>query len=283
VLVGDVVHDAADLLGTTDVDTSSVLALLQRWPDVHEALARAAATGSRREGRPLADVELLAPILYPRSVYCAGANYWDHLEEMDGSVDRGNRAAEPWFFLKTAAPSIVADGATVRIPARSEQLDWEAELAVVIGQVARDVAVERAGEVIAGYTIMNDLSCRDLMTRGDRPPAMTYDWIGQKCFDGAAPLGPWITPAAYVEDRHDLDVRLWVNDVLKQSSNTSQLIHDVDEQIAWLSSQITLLPGDVIATGTPAGVGLPRGEFLQAGDTVRIEIERCGTLTTDFA
>ena len=104
------------------------------------------------------------------------------------------------------------------------------------------------------------------------------DWVGQKCFEDAAPMGPWLTPAAYISDPHNLAIKLWVNGVLKQNSNTSRLVHNIAEQIAYLSRHITLNPGDVIATGTPAGVGMPRGEFLKAGDEVRIEIDSCGEL-----
>ena len=283
VLVDGRVYPAATLLEDTGVDASSTLALLQSWPKAHRALVRAARNVTPAEGTPLGRARLLAPILYPQAIFCAGANYWDHLEEMDGAVDRASRAQDPWFFVKTSAHSVVGAGAPVHVPAKTRQLDWEAELAVVIGRPARDVTAQRAATVIAGYTIINDLSARDLMRRTDRPPAMTFDWIGQKCFDGSAPMGPWITPAAFIDDCHELAVRLWVNDALKQDSNTSQLIHNVYEQIEWLSRQITLLPGDVIATGTPAGVGMPRGEFLAPGDVVRIEIESCGELTTPIA
>lgn len=279
VLVEGRVFSAESLVSDSTVDTSSVLSLLQNWPQADRALASAARAASAEDGIPLEQIHLLAPILYPRAIFCAGANYWDHLEEMEGTVDRAHRAKDPWFFLKTAAHSIVPDRVPVRGPTASHQLDWEAELGVVIGRSARDVAAADAAGVIAGYTIVNDLSARDLMTRSDRPPAMMYDWIGQKCFDGAAPMGPWITPATYVEDCHNLTVKLWVNDVLKQNSNTNQLIHNVYEQVEWLSHQLTLLPGDVIATGTPAGVGMPRGDFLKTGDVMRIEIEGCGTLT----
>ena len=147
-----------------------------------------------------------------------------------------------------------------------------------MGKMARNLPVDRALDAIAGYTIVNDLSARDLMVRKDRPPVMAYDWIGQKCFDDASPMGPWITPAAFIKDAGNLSIKLWVNGVLKQNSNTNQLIHSIAEQISWLSEQLTLRPGDVIATGTPAGVGMPRGEFLKKGDVVKIEIEGCGTL-----
>ena len=104
------------------------------------------------------------------------------------------------------------------------------------------------------------------------------DWVGQKCFEDGAPMGPWLTPAAHVQDPNNLAVKLWVNGVLKQNSNTSRLVHGIAEQIVYLSKHFTLFPGDIIATGTPAGVGMPRGEFLKVGDEVKIEIDGCGTL-----
>jgi 2-keto-4-pentenoate hydratase/2-oxohepta-3-ene-1,7-dioic acid hydratase in catechol pathway len=288
VLVAQEVYPAAALLGDTAAvaDTSSVLSLLEEWETTHRALVRAVRQLGSVPGRPLSEVSLLAPVLYPRAVFCAGANYWDHAEEMaraqGQALDRTQRATDPWFFMKTSAHSIVGTGAPVKLPEKSRRLDWEAELGVVIGRRAHEIPVERAIEVIAGYTIVNDLSARDLMTRPDRPVAMLYDWVGQKCFDGAAPMGPWITPAAFVKDCGNLSIKLWVNDTVKQSSNTRQLIHSVAEQICWLSHQVTLLPGDVIATGTPAGVGMARGEYLERGDQVRIEIECCGELITSI-
>ena len=283
-LVRDRIYRAESVLRRTNLDASSVLSLLETWPETHRILLEVVGDLRPDDGAPLDRAVLLAPILYPRGVFCAGANYWDHLEEMartqnEPPVDRSRRAQEPWFFLKTAAHSIVGDGAPVKMPRKTVKLDWEAELGVVVGRRAWEVTAERAVDVIAGFTIVNDLSARDLMTRGDRPPAMTYDWVGQKCFDGSAPMGPWITPAPFIENCHNLDVRLWVNGALKQSSSTSQLIHNVYEQIEWLSHQLTLLPGDVIATGTPAGVGMPSGNYLKKGDVVKIEIEKCGELT----
>ena len=279
VLVSGRVYPAELILKDAGVDASSVLSLLESWSSVHRHLSSAAERLPPERGAPLADVSLLAPILYPRGIFCAGANYWDHAEEMSGASDRSQRPNNPWFFLKTSAHSVVGDRARVRLPMTTRQLDWEAELAVVIGKRAQNVPAERAVDVIAGYTILNDLSARDLMVRADRPAAMTFDWIGQKCFDGAAPMGPWITPAAFVQDCHQLAVNLWVNGTLKQSANTNQLIHSVYEQIEWLTRHLTLLPGDVIATGTPAGVGAPRGDFLGKGDVVTIDLESCGRLT----
>ena len=282
VLVGGYVYPAAKLLKGSGVDASSVLAILQGWTKAHRALSKAASKVKLKDGKPLAKVKLLAPILYPAALFCAGANYWDHMEEMarvkGDTIDRSKRPREPWFFLKTSAHSIIGPGAPAHLPANSQQVDWEAELGVVIGKPARNVSVAKAMDYVAGYTIVHDLSARDLMKRTDRAPVMTFDWVGQKCFDDAAPMGPWIVPASAIKDVGNLTVKLWVNGVLKQNSNTNQLIHNVPEQVAYLSEHVTLKPGDVIATGTPAGVGMPRGEFLKKGDVVKIEIEGCGTL-----
>src|SRR5262245_4885565 len=286
VLVGGHIVPAASLLrGGDGIDTSSVLGLLRNWdvahPRLHDAAAKALPPG---EGIPLAQAKLLAPILYPGALFCAGANYWDHLEEMaeiakrvTGKAPSMTKAKDPYFFMKTTAGSIIGTRTAARLPPFSQQVDWEAELGVVIARPTRNISEERALEAVAGYLIVNDLSARDLMKREGSPFGM--DWIGQKCFEDAAPMGPWLTPAAYVPDPNNLAIKLWVNGALKQNSNTGRLVHDVAEQIAYLSRRIALQPGDVIATGTPAGVGMPRNEFLKAGDEVRIAIDGYGELT----
>jgi 2-keto-4-pentenoate hydratase/2-oxohepta-3-ene-1,7-dioic acid hydratase in catechol pathway len=195
-----------------------------------------------------------------------------------GTEPATTKPDEPWFFIKTAAHSIVGPGAPVRLPKVARQIDWEVELGVVIGRGGRDLPVDRAFEAVAGYTIVNDLSARDLGRRPDRKFPFDADWLGQKCFDDAAPMGPWFTPAAYVPEPENLAMKLSVNGVVKQDSNSGRMIHGIAEQIAYLSRHVTLRPGDVIATGTPAGVGAPRGEFLKPGDEVRLEIERLGVL-----
>ena len=291
ILVGERVLPAVPLLeGAPGIDSSSVLGLLQSWGEVHPRLAAAADRAKPTDGRPLNDIALLAPVLYPGAVFCAGANYWDHMKEMNERQKRltgkepapMTKAKNPWFFIKTGAHSIVGPGADVRMPPQSQKLDWEAEIGVVIGKPARNISIDRAFEVVAGYTCVNDLSARDLGTQQDRAgTAMFMDWLGQKCFDDAAPMGPWITPAAYVSDPNDMAVKLWVNGVLKQDSNSKNMIHGIAEQISALSHQLTLRPGDIIATGTPAGVGAGRGEsgeFLKAGDEVKVEVQYVGTL-----
>lgn len=187
------------------------------------------------------------------------------------------KPAEPWFFLKSTAGSIIGDGAPVRVPKFTKQLDWEAELGAVIAWPTRNISEKDALSAVAGYLIVHDLSARDLMKR--EGSVFVYDWLGQKCFEDSAPMGPWLTPAAYVKDPSNLAIKLWVNGVLKQDSNTSKMVHGIAEQVAYISRHVTLQPGDVIATGTPAGVGMPRGEFLQVGDEAKIEIEGLGTLT----
>ncbi len=283
VLVGERIVPAASLLPGADVDATSVLGLLRAWDAVHPRLHAAAHNLQPGDGIPLAQAKLLAPVLYPGALFCAGANYWDHLEEMaeiakrvTGKAPAMTKAKDPYFFMKTAAGSIIGSGTPARLPPFSQQVDWEAELGVVIARPSRNIADEQALDAVAGYLIVNDLSARDLMKREGSPFGM--DWVGQKCFEDAAPMGPWLTPAAYIPDPNDMAIKLWVNGVLKQNSNTGRLVHNIAEQIAYLSRHITLQPGDVIATGTPAGVGMPRGEFLKAGDEVRIEIAGCGTL-----
>ncbi len=270
-----------DILGH---NFATVMDVLRSWDEAHQHLSRAIeANAFAAKSKPLSQLKLLAPVLYPGALFCAGANYWDHLEEMSeiakrttGKAPSMTKAPEPWFFMKTTAGSIIGDGTPARLPNFSKQVDWEAELGAVIARPTRNISEEDALSAVAGYLIVNDLSARDLMKRENSP--FIYDWIGQKCFEDGAPMGPWLTPAAYVKDPNNLSIKLWVNGVLKQDLNTSKMVHNTAEQIAYLSRHVTLQPGDIIATGTPAGVELPRGEFLKAGDEVKIEIDGLGTL-----
>jgi 2-keto-4-pentenoate hydratase/2-oxohepta-3-ene-1,7-dioic acid hydratase in catechol pathway len=276
VLVDDTVYDLPR-------PWTSVLELLQDWPKAKGVLGRIQPRG---KGTPLKKAKLLAPILYPGTIYCAGANYRDHVAEMERAQGREpgptmkERGEKPWHFVKTSRSSVVGPGAKVKLPAFSKAVDWEVELAAVIGRRAKDVSVDKALGCVAGWTIANDLSARDAMRRELNPPSSPfhYDWVSQKCFDGACPLGPWIVPAADIRDAHNLGIRLWINDELMQDSNTSQMIFDTAEQIAMLSSRVTLQPGDLVLTGTPAGVGMGRKRFLQPGERVKLWIEQIGEL-----
>jgi 2-keto-4-pentenoate hydratase/2-oxohepta-3-ene-1,7-dioic acid hydratase in catechol pathway len=248
--------------------------LIAAWPMLEPRLA-AVEDGSLATPRDLAQVRPAPPVV-GGGLFCSGPNYRCHLNEMTAGQrsDIDKKVAAPFFFSKPAAHSIIGPGAPIVLPAGSHKLDWEAELAVVIGRPARDVPVERAMDHVFGYSILNDLSARDLFRREEWPGWL--DWLSCKGFEGSAPLGPAIVPAHQVADPYALTVRLWVNDVLQQEASTDQMIFSIAEQIAYLSRRVTLRPGDLIATGTPAGVGMPRNVFLQPGDAVRVEIEGLG-------
>jgi 2-keto-4-pentenoate hydratase/2-oxohepta-3-ene-1,7-dioic acid hydratase in catechol pathway len=283
-LVGERVLDLEKALvsAAPGLSCDSIRRLLEHWDDargvIRKCVSELEADPARleAEGVPLSTLRLEAPVLYPSALFCAATNYRDHFREMRGEDPPDKSGSEPFFFLKTTTHSIVGPEAPVRLPAFSSQIDWEAELGVVIGRPAKDVSVERALDHVAGYLIVNDLSARDVFRRSDSP--FGFDWLSQKCFESSCPMGPWITPAEQVPDPQVLDMKLWVNGELMQDSNTEQMIFGVAEQIAYLSSRITLRPGDVIATGTPSGVGRPRGIFLKPGDRVRIAIEGLGEL-----
>jgi 2-keto-4-pentenoate hydratase/2-oxohepta-3-ene-1,7-dioic acid hydratase in catechol pathway len=281
------VYDAAAVGGAAHRTVQDVL---DDWPAAHERFA-AFARAPNGASRALAETTLLAPLERPGAVYCAGANYTDHMAEMakvmnmPAEPDPHEAGLKPWHFMKTARGSIVGPGVSVRIPAYAKLLDWEIELAAVIGRPCRDASVERALDYVAGYTIADDLSARDHVKRagvGDHSP-FKWDWISQKCFEGSCPLGPWIVPAAEIPDPQQLAMKLWVGDELMQDSHTSRMIFTTAEQIAHLSSRITLWPGDLVLTGTPAGVGMGRRRFLQPGETVRMWIESIGELTHAIA
>lgn len=290
VVVKEEVFDAAKLTGRSSYATT--LGILNDWDAAQALLDRAVFKGKdgRIKGIPLKKAKLLAPVLYPSVIFCAGANYVDHVQEMAASrkinldPDPRSLGLKPWHFIK-ASGSVVGTESTITLPAYSKMVDWEAELAVVIGRPANNVSLDKALDYVAGYTVSNDLSARDFTTRPYMPDTspFKYDWVSHKSFDGACPVGPWIAPAREIADPQNLGIKLWVNDVLKQDSHTSRMIFSVADQVAHLSSRITLHPGDLILTGTPAGVGLPRREFLKTGDVVKVWIEGIGTLTNTLA
>lgn len=265
---------------------ASIRTVLENWDSANGLLA-GLAPGSALPSHPLDTIDLLPPVLYPGAIYCAGANYRDHIENMarkfnlPAPPDPHELGIAPWHFIKA---SWCAVGHRAKVPLTSDFLDWEAELAVVIGKAARNVSVADAASYIAAYTIANDLSARDRVqqTALQETSPFRYDWIGHKCFDGSCPIGPWLVPANDVKDPQNLAIRTYVNDALKQDSSTGQMLFSVAEQLSHLSSRITLHPGDVILTGTPAGVGLETGERLHRSDRVRIEIEGLGELVTDI-
>lgn len=283
--VGDRFADAATATGHPG--DATVLGILEDWDAVQPRLAAAALAiaAGRVPATPLAGTTLLAPVHYPVTIYCAGANYTDHVARMAAVLglppepDPHAAGLNPWHFIKPSR-TVVGPDATVATP--SARLDWEIELALVIGRTARHVLLARALDHVAGYTVANDLSARDLTRRSGVPieSPFHFDWVGQKCFDGACPLGPWMVPASAIPDPQALSLRLTVNGVPRQNSTTARMIFTAAEQIAHLSSRLTLHPGDVILTGTPMGVGAETGEFLAVGDVIRAEIAGIGALTT---
>jgi 2-keto-4-pentenoate hydratase/2-oxohepta-3-ene-1,7-dioic acid hydratase in catechol pathway len=289
-ICGDGAFDVAGATGEQRYD--SVMAILNDWERAKDVLgAFAAGAGPSRAGAlDPTHLRLLAPLPMPGTIYCAGANYRDHVLEMaraqniQPEPDPHTLGLKAWHFIKSSR-CVAAPNAVVTLPAHSKKVDWEAELGAVIGRLAKSVSLERALDVVAGYTIGNDLSARDLTKRphvSDTSP-FKFDWLGQKNFDDGCPLGPWIVPADEIPDPQNLGLKLWVNDVIKQDSHTSKMIFTLAEQIAHLSTMITLQPGDLILTGTAAGVGLARKEFLKPGDVVKIWIENVGTLTNTCA
>lgn len=232
------------------------------------------------EGQDLQQAQVLAPIPRPlRNVFCVGRNYHAHAKELASSVFKDNSAkADEWPIVFTKVPeSVIAHQDTVQLPhGVSEKIDYEAELAVIIGVGGKNIKKEDALQHIFGYTIVNDVTARDVQIRHQQ-------WDLGKSFDTFCPMGPWLVTADEI-DPENTELNCWVNGELRQSGNTRDLIFDIASLIETCSRGITLYPGDIIATGTPAGVGMGLNppQYLKTGDQVRIEIKGIGTLENDF-
>ena len=247
-----------------------------------EALAKGdALPGVEATGASLASVQLEAPIPLPRrNVWCVGRNYHEHAKELATSVFKGNDAnPQAWPIVFTKVPEcVVGPSADVVLPgaAISEQIDYEAELAVIIGKGGKNIAKADAMNHIFGYTIVNDVTARDVQMRHQQ-------WDMGKSFDTFCPMGPWIVTADELDGRRTR-VRCWVNGEQRQDGPTENMIFDIPTLIETISRGITLYPGDIIATGTPAGVGMgfkpPR--YIQGGDVIRIEIDGIGSIENKF-
>jgi len=290
VIVGEEVFDAAKFTGKAAYAT--IHGILADWKAAEGALKKAAAGAgkSRAKRQSLAKTKLLAPVPFPPTIFCAGANYADHAAAMAKKqghpppADPHEQGLKPWFFIK-AGRTITDPGAAIKASHYAKELDWEIELAAVIGRPAKDVTKEKALSYVAGYMVSNDFSARD---RGRRPGVeatsfFKMDWTKHKSFDGSCPIGPWIVPASDIADPQNLKLKLWVNGALKQDSNTSRMLFTLAEQIEQLSINMTLHPGDLILTGTPSGVGAESGEFLKAGDEVKVWIEGIGEFSNRIA
>jgi 2-keto-4-pentenoate hydratase/2-oxohepta-3-ene-1,7-dioic acid hydratase in catechol pathway len=242
-------------------------AVVPMGPSLVDWLASGTQSVAAGAPRPLADVRLLAPVPRPGKVICVGLNYRDHARETGQSVPD-----LPVLFAKYAN-SVVGPGAEVVVPDDAEQIDYEAELAVVIGRRASRVTEADALDHVAGYACCNDVSSRSLQFRSSQ-------WLLGKAIDTFLPLGPWLATPDEVPDPQDLKIRCLVNDEVRQSSHTGQMVFGVAELVSFISRTITLEPGDLLATGTPAGVGMaadPPG-YLGPGDRMRVEIDGLGSL-----
>ncbi len=234
-----------------------------------ENLLKMATVEDLKKTAPLAkELSTLAPIKYPPKIICLGLNYRDHAEEQGKQPP-----TEPIIFLKPHTTIIGPEDNIIK-PHLTRQLDYEAELAIVIGKETRNVTIEEAKSSIFGYTILNDISARDIQFRDKQ-------WTRGKSFDTFAPLGPNITTANEIRNHTDLAIQTWVNGELRQNSNTSNMVLNAFEIVSSLSQVMTLEPCDIISTGTPAGVGFaikPEPKFLQANDVIEIKIEGIGSL-----
>lgn len=221
---------------------------------------------------------LLAPFVPPR-IFGTASNYIEHAAEMN-TVLAAKADSSPYIFLK-ASSSVIGPGATIQLPPETEKPDWEVELGVVIGKGGRRISVEDAPSHIAACTIVNDISARDMNRRSDYP--FSHDWFRGKSWDTFCPLGPWLVPVSCLPDIHKLPLTLTLNGEIMQDGNTSELIWNIFEQIAYISSIVTLQTGDLIMTGTPAGVGMGKGLFLKPGDVLEAGIEGIGALRNPVA
>lgn len=260
----------------------SVKEILERGPSCLAALAEFAK--SAEASIPLSSVRLLAPVRRPGKILALAGNYAKHIIEAGlklGLSDSPRMTTVPRPFLMPPTV-IIGPGDEIPWPEYSETIDYEIELAIVIGKLAKRISAADAPRVIAGYTIANDVSARTVTfkkNRAERPWDEFYDWLNGKWADGFCPMGPYLLTADEIADVQDLDLTLAVNGKERQNSNTSQMIHPVAEIVSFLSHLMTLEPGDVIATGTPSGVGLATGQYLEAGDRIDATIQNLGTLT----
>lgn len=254
-------------------EAEEVVALLDDWDRVEPVLR----DFDPAVAEPSTAMQLLAPLRYPRKVLCSGPNFWDHLAEM-GEDDLGPDWS-PYFFLKPPTTSIVGPEEAVPVPADpSARADWEGELGVVIGRGGVALTPQDASDHIAGFTVVDDISLRGPHRRPDAPAPFVWDWLASKGADGTLPVGPGVVPHWLVPDPQALTIVTTVNGEVMQDGRTADMVVDVPHLVAAASHLTRLEPGDLIATGTPAGVGAGRGVFLQPGDVVEVHIDGVGHL-----
>ncbi len=231
-------------------------------------------------GLQAADVRFRPPILYPWNIVAVAVNYRAHGEEMERQIDEGYRKDPPYLFTKSPKACLIGTGDTLFVPEGREKIDWELELAAIIGKRATRVSVEEALDYVWGYGLILDMSDRAMLERSNA--FFNVDWFNAKSRDGFAPMGPFIVPAEFLPNHDDLHLELRVNDQVMQDYSTRFMNHKVEELVAFITSIQTLEPGDIIATGTPPGVGKGRKPplFLKPGDLITAEIEGVCSIRT---
>ncbi len=274
--------------------TDSMLGLLEQWDRnfavLQEVVAFLEKEGVARFGAAkLPTFKVLPPVRRPGKMFYAAQNFQEHVNEMiragmspsGGAVFTGEKSTTvPYLFLK--APSCLAGAFDdIAIPRGMKKIDWEAEIALAIGKGGKRIKAEHALDHVAGFMTTNDVSCRDLQIRADRP-ALRSDWLGGKSHDNFAPMGPCLVPRAFVLDPMNLFIKLTVNGDVKQNGNTSQFIFTPEEQIEYASNMLSLQTGDIFSCGTCGGVGQGTNTFLKAGDIVETEIELLGRMRNRF-
>jgi 2-keto-4-pentenoate hydratase/2-oxohepta-3-ene-1,7-dioic acid hydratase in catechol pathway len=273
-LTGSTVRQAPE-----ELRAPGLFALLQRWDEVVDTVAHA----NPYDWPAIAEAEIQAPIRFPRKLLGACANYRQHLDQFGA-----RELSQQWsgfFHMTPPTTTIIGPGQDIPMPAHEGvELDWEAELAIVIGRRGHQIPLEEALDHVAGYTIANDISDRGAFNRGgDGPPSLVFDWVTSKGQDGFKPMGPGLVPRHLVSDPQRLQVRLEVNGEVKQDYSTSTMTLGVRELIRDASHMMTLEPGDVIMTGSGPGNAWHREGFLEVGARVRAEIEGFGVLENAVA
>ena len=275
----DKLYALADFVPGWAARQTDLVPLFEHWDDALTAIEGTIAQGvlplpvsSSHEAR------FLAPLQRPANVICAGSNYYDHLLKDFGITNFDKSTNDILYFTKQAG-SIAGPGKTVRYPSHSAAFDWEIELVVVIGKIGRRIPLNDAMSHVAGYTIGLDLTARDLQF--NKRQRRQFDLFGGKGFDDSAPVGPRIVPAKFI-DPDDLSLRLDVNGETKQDSHTREMIWNVAELITDVSQHVTLKPGDMLFTGSPAGVGHASGTYLKVGDRIDAEISGLGRLSVEI-
>ncbi len=267
---------------------SDMISLLEAGSKGRSAAKKAAKAAEERLkgkadgkiGHAIGKVKLRAPVPNPKKVFCLAGNYQDHIEEGGGKMQAQDKET-PRVFMKPPTTTVIGPNDTILIPPVARAIDWEGELAVVMGRTAKGVKAKEALKYVAGYTVMNDVSERKLLIKKrseSRPKDDWFDWLNGKWLDTFAPQGPWMVTSDDIPNPQVLDISTYINGVRKQHNNTGQMLYPVAQVIEYISAIITLEPGDLISTGTISGVGATTGSFMKKGDKVHIEISQIGTL-----